>query len=287
MEHPEVLSQFNSIKSFLCEGEKVNTISDHLPVYKKPVSDKEFGSYLSGLIEGDGYINKKAINITICFSHKDASLAYYIKKRIGYGIVDKVKGKNALLYRANLEGSIVIARLINGKLRTADKINNFICLLELINKRIPTRIIPQRKDTSLLTDSYWLAGFSDADGSFQVKTIKRKEKNFGQEIRVCYQIDQKKIFILEQIREVFGGSIGYRKSQDTFYYSSVSFGSAKKVINYFDHFNLLSSKHINFLKWRKVYRLIQKKKHLTENGINLILKIKSTMNSQSKDINEL
>ena len=154
MEHPEVLSQFNSIKSFLCEGEKVNTISDHLPVYKKPVSDKEFGSYLSGLIEGDGYINKKAINITICFSHQDASLAYYIKKRIGYGIVDKVKGKNALLYRANLEGSIVIARLINGKLRTADKINNFICLLELINKRIPTRIIPQRKDTSLLTDSY-------------------------------------------------------------------------------------------------------------------------------------
>lgn len=86
---------------------------------------------------------------------------------------------------------------------------------------------------------------------------------------------------------MFGGSIGYRKSQDTFYYSSVSFGSAKKVINYFDHFNLLSSKHINFLKWRKVYRLIQKKKHLTENGINLILKIKSTMNSLSKDINEL
>lgn len=287
MEHPEVLSQFYSIKSFLCEGEKVNTISDHLPVYKKPVSDKEFGSYLSGLIEGDGYINKKTINITICFSHLDASLAYYIKKRIGYGIVDKVKGKNALLYRANLEGSIVIARLINGKLRTADKINNFICLLELINKRIATPIIPQRKDTSLLTDSYWLAGFSDADGSFQVKTIKRKENKFGEEIRVCFQIDQKKIFILEQIREVFGGSIGYRKSKDTFYYSSVSFGSAKKVINYFDHFNLLSSKHINFLKWRKVYRLIQKKKHLTENGINLILKIKSTMNSLSKDINEL
>lgn len=154
MEHPEVLSQFYSIKSFLCEGEKVNTISDHLPVYKKPVSDKEFGSYLSGLIEGDGYINKKTINITICFSHLDASLAYYIKKRIGYGIVDKVKGKNALLYRANLEGSIVIARLINGKLRTADKINNFNCLLELINKRIDLPIIPQEKAKSSLTNSY-------------------------------------------------------------------------------------------------------------------------------------
>lgn len=301
--HPEVLPcQLYSTKSFphsltkcsvggsvptphtslVSEGEKVNTISDHLPVYKKPVSDKEFGSYLAGLIEGDGNINKKVINITIAFHYLDASLAYYIKKRIGYGVVVKIKDKNAYLYRANLKGSIVIAKLINGKLRT-DKIQNFNCLLELINKRIPTPIIPQVKDISLLTDSYWLAGFSDADGSFQVKTLNREGRKFGFEIRLNYQIGaclQKNNFVLGaclQIREVFGGSVGYRKSQDTFYYSSVSFGSAKKVINYFDHFNLLSSKHINFIKWRNVYRLIQREEHLTKNGINKILKIKSSM----------
>ena len=72
-----------------------------------------------------------------------------------------MKNKNALVYRANLEGCIVIAKLINGKLRT-DKINNFNYLLELVNKRISTRLIPQEKDTSILTNSYWLAGFSDA-----------------------------------------------------------------------------------------------------------------------------
>ena len=286
--HPEVLGfcQPYSTKSFKHEGEKVNLISDHLPVHKKPVSNDEFGSYIAGLIEGDGYINKKAINITIFFHQLDASLAYYIKKRIGYGIVDKVKDKNALLYRANLEGSIVIAKLINGKLRT-DKIKNFYCLLELINKRIPTPILPEKKDTSLLTNSYWLAGFSDADGSFQIKTINRKGRKFGYEIRLSYQLDQKNNFILQQIKQVLGGSIGYRKNQDTFYYSSVSFGSAKKVINYFDHFHLLSSKHINYIKWRNVYRLIQRKEHLTKNGFEKILTIKSTMNSLSKDEFEL
>jgi hypothetical protein len=134
-------------------GEKVKIISDHLPIYKKPVSDEEFGYYLAGLIEGDGYINKKAINLTISFHRLDAPLAYYIKKRIGYGVVDKVKDKNALIYRANLEGSIVIAKLINGKLRT-DKLNNFYCQLELINKRVPTPIIPLEKDTSKLTNSH-------------------------------------------------------------------------------------------------------------------------------------
>jgi hypothetical protein len=50
------------------------------------------------------------------------------------------------------------------------------------------------------------------------------------------------------IKEFLGGNIGYRIKQDTYYYGSTSFGSAKNVINYFDYFNLLSSKHINYLK---------------------------------------
>ena len=245
-------------------------------------------SFLVGVIDGDGYINKKVISITITFHHLDAPLAYYIKKRIGYGIVDNVKDKNAFIYRANLEGSIVIAKLINGKLRT-DKINNFYCLLELINKRIPTPIIPQEKDISLLTNSHWLAGFSDAEGSFQVKTINRKGRKFGAfrpEIRLCFQINNDCKYILDQLKYVFGGGFKYSNTQNINYFS-VSFGSARKIINYFDHFNLLSSKHVNYIKWRNVYRLIQRKEHLTKNGIEKIFKIKSSMNSLSRDEFEL
>lgn len=222
------------------------------------------------------------MQVTISFHLLDAPLAYYIKSRIGYGTVSKIKNRNAYEYRANLKGSIVIAKLINGKLRT-DKINNFNCLLEFINLRFSTHIIPKDKDTSSLTNSYWLAGFSDADSSFQIKTLKRPNRKLGYEIRLNYQVDQKNKLILEQIKEEFGGFIGHRQSQNTFYYGSVSFGSAKKIINYLDHYHLLSSKHINYLKWRKVYILVQEKKHLTKNGIYKILKIKSNMNSLSKD----
>jgi len=68
------------------------------------------------------------------------------------------------------------------------------------------------------------------------------------EARLNFQIDQKKDIILVLIKNYLGGNIGYRSSQDTYYYGSTSFGSAKKVINYFDKFHLLSSKHINYLK---------------------------------------
>jgi hypothetical protein len=63
-----------------------------------------------------------------------------------------------------------------------------------------------------------------------------------------FQIDQKKDNLLLLIKDFLGGNIGYRENQDTYYYGSTSFGSAKNVINYFDEFHLLSSKHINFLK---------------------------------------
>jgi hypothetical protein len=63
-----------------------------------------------------------------------------------------------------------------------------------------------------------------------------------------FKIDQKNDYLLLLIKNFLGGNISYIKNQDIYYYGSTSFGSAKNVINYFDKFHLLSSKHINFLK---------------------------------------
>jgi len=60
-------------------------ISDHLRKHTKPDTDEEFGYYLAGLIEGDGYLGDRRIEIA--FHIDDISSAYYIKKIIGYGSV--------------------------------------------------------------------------------------------------------------------------------------------------------------------------------------------------------
>ena len=59
-------------------------------------------------------------------------------------------------------------------------------------------------------------------------------------------IPAKQPTVLNQIFKVFGGSVFVKNGMLT--YSSYSYGSAKKIINYFDHFNLLSSKRVNFFK---------------------------------------
>lgn len=258
------------------ESENVKMISQHVPKHKKPLNDEQFGHYLAGLIDGDGHFSKLQ-HLVLVFSSPDAFLAYYVKKVLGYGTVKKVKDKNAyLLTVSHKSGILKVISLINSKLRSQYRFNQV--LNNVLNS---SKYIDANTDFVINTSSdfhnHWLAGFSDADASFQVKIVNHVNINKA-EVRLNYQVDQKSNQMLNLIKHYLGGNIGYRKSQDTYYYGSTSFGSAKNVIRYFDKFNLQSKKHISFLRWRKVYILIQNKEHLTDIGLAKITKIKSSIN---------
>ena len=249
----------------------VSVPAEHVPTHLKPTTDTEFGYYLAGLIDGDGHFSNTP-QLVIVFNNLDASLAYFIKQRLGYGNVYKVKNKKAIiLVVGKLEGISKVINLINGKIRYKNK-------LDQIRKNILTKpYFINFTDISLNNDNnlnnYWLSGFADADASFQIKILNRKNRT-KPEIRLAFQIDQKKDDLLLVIKQSLGGNLGYRKNTDTYYYSSTSFGSAKKVINYFDNYHLLSSKYLDYLRWRKAYLIIKNKEHLTELGLNKIIKLK-------------
>lgn len=262
-------------------SENVKRVSDHLPKHLKPLNNEQLGYYLAGLIDGDGHFSR-ARQLVLVFSYPDAFLAYYLKESLGYGNVKKVKDKNAyLLIVSNKEGMLRVINLINGKLRTENRFNQVVNNV-LSDTRYTDQNINFTMDSSKNLDNHWLAGFSDADASFQIKIIRRITRN-KPEIRLNFQIDQKSDLLLKMIKEYLGGNIGYRKSQDTYYYGSTNFGSAKRVIQYFDQYHLQSRKHISYLRWRKVYRLIQDKEHLTEKGLSKILKIKSIINRHEEN----
>ncbi len=262
-------------------SEHVKQISKHVPKHLKPLNDDQLGHYLAGLIDGDGHFSK-AQQLVIVFSFPDAFLAYYLKERLGNGNVKKVKDKNAYLFIISNKGGILnVLKLINNKLRSQLRLNQVINNILNHDKYIDTNI----NFNMNLTDDFnnhWLAGFSDADASFQVKIINRIERN-KPEIRLNYQIYQKNNILLMKIKDYLGGNIGYIKSQDTYYYGSTSFGSAKKVIEYFNQFNLQSRKHVSYLRWRKIYLSVQDREHLTSTGLTKILKLKFLINHHKED----
>lgn len=175
--------------------------------------------------------------------------------------------------KSQRDGLKKVINLINGKIRTENKFNqitknilNHKNFLEFKNK-INFIINPGRSSFSSdkqasgsgnknfflaesgsayrINKNHWLAGFSDAVAGFQIKIILRKNREL---VRLNFKINQKNDNLLRLIKEFFGGNIGYSQIQDNYYYGSTSFGSAKKVINYLDSFQLLSSKHVNYLK---------------------------------------
>ena len=90
-------------------------LKDHVTKRSAPGSDEAFGYYLSGLLAGGGCIGPRVIAIT--FQSDDLSVAYYIKKRLGFGRVQRepsTKSVRYLVYSPAARG--VIYRLINGKL---------------------------------------------------------------------------------------------------------------------------------------------------------------------------
>lgn len=255
-------------------NEKLRLISEHVPHHTRPVNDNQFGHYLAGLIDGDGHFSSQE-QLIIEFDIQSVSWAYFVKKYIGYGNVRKVKNKNAYIYVVSSpDGLLKIINLINGKIRSKLKFNQVNNILNN-NKHINLFNAFTLNTTGDL-ENHWLAGFSDADASFQIKLISRNNRT---EVRLNYQIDHKNKDLLLLIKNNFGGNICVlrRKGEETYYYGSTSYGSAKNVINYFNKYHMLSVKHVNYLKWRKVYLLVQNKDHLNKDGIDKILKLKNSL----------
>jgi hypothetical protein len=110
--------------------EKIKNIPKNKPKQIKPINNEDFGFYLAGLIDGDGHFSS-AEQLVIVFHNLDVSLAYYIKKRLSYGSVKKVKNKKAVIFViSSKKGLELVFNLIIGKLRHINKIIQINKILE-------------------------------------------------------------------------------------------------------------------------------------------------------------
>ena len=55
--------------------------------------------------------------------------------------------------------------------------------------------------------------------------------------------------------------------------------SRLEIIKYFDNFNLLSSKHLDFLAWKEAELLVVNREYRTVEGSSRLINLKSTMNT--------
>jgi len=93
-----------------------------------------------------------------------------------------------------------------------------------------------------------LCGFTDADGSFTIHLSDSKTHKLGYSLKLEYKIVQKQKEILLALKETLGGCIFYDSKSLVYRYKFASFKEQHNVIDYFDKFQLNSSKYIRYLK---------------------------------------
>ncbi len=127
---------------------------------------------------------------------------------------------------------------------------------------------------------YYLAGFADGEGSFNVVFRKRKDYAQPWKVSLCFNVSQKDRVILALYKRHLQCGTLRQRSDGIWYYEVNNFRSIQEnVIPFFKQFGFLSAKKKrDFAKFRQLADLIEAGDHLNENGIRQILKIREQMN---------
>lgn len=251
-------------------------ISEHVGKHKSNLTDVEFGYFLTGLIEGKGNFAKNELYVDL--SPKDTSLVYWIKKRIGFGTVVKIKDKKAVRYICKHgKGLSVILSLINGKLVSNFKYDQLI--KHNYGGDFGIEIIPPCNKLSL--DNYWLAGFTQADGCFHICIVKSKTHKTGYNVRLEYSLKQNDDLPLKLLYDLLKKGNLSHYATGIWCYKSTGYMTAAVLIDYFDKFHVFAGKYVDYLKFRKVYIRITEGKHLCTEGVKKIRSIATKGSSET------
>ena len=158
---------------------QIFTVKDITVESKKIKPSSYLGSYLAGLIEGDGSIrvpnslrdsNNKLRSpiVKITFVAKDYPLALKLIEVLGGGSISWSKNHTYLDLRIqDLSTLYYVSNLLNGHMRTP-KIEALHRMIDWFNNNRPEfiEVIAKDLDYSSLGSNAWLSGFLDCDSNF-------------------------------------------------------------------------------------------------------------------------
>ena len=129
---------------------------------------------------------------------------------------------------------------------------------------------------------WFVTGFTDAEGCFLVKLRKRPGFSTGWSVQPVFQIKlhKKDEELLNLIMSYFG-SVGTVSVADkdclSFTVSSLE-PILARIIPHFDKYPLITQKSADYLLFKEVVMMMQRKEHLTNVGLQAIINIRATLN---------
>jgi hypothetical protein len=131
---------------------------------------------------------------------------------------------------------------------------------------------------------YYLAGFADGEGSFNVSFRPRNDYKLPWKVSLCFNISQRDPVILAQFkRHLQCGTMRQRRDGVWYYEVNNLVPILENVIPFFERFGFLSAKKKrDFAKFMQLAELIREGLHLTREGVERVLEIRREMNDGGK-----
>ena len=131
---------------------------------------------------------------------------------------------------------------------------------------------------------HYLAGFTDGEGSFNVSFRPRSDYKLPWKVSLCFNISQRDEVILALFKRHLGCGTMRQRQDGVWYYEVNNFTAiVENVIPFFERFGFLSAKKKrDFSKFKQLAEMMRQGYHLTQKGIEEILKVRLTMNDGGK-----
>lgn len=129
-------------------------------------------------------------------------------------------------------------------------------------------------------DPWFVSGFTDGEGCFGLYIYTNTASKIGWYVFLDFKITlhKKDKDLLDQIKKYFGIGEISKHGEQTINYGIRSIKDLQLIINHFDKFSLKTKKLNDYKLFKLAFDIIINKEHLTREGINKLLSIKSFMN---------
>ena len=131
---------------------------------------------------------------------------------------------------------------------------------------------------------YYLAGFADGEGSFNVSFRRREDYTTGWKASACFNVSQKERVILTLFKQHLKCGTLRSRPDGIWYYEVNNLNALREnVIPFFRKFNFLSAKKKkDFSTFCKIISLLESNSHHSVEGIQQILELREHMNGGGK-----
>lgn len=131
---------------------------------------------------------------------------------------------------------------------------------------------------------FYLSGFADGEGSFNVSFRPRSDYRTPWKISLCFNISQRDDTVLRLFREVLLCGTLRQRRDGVWYFEVNDLGDIQvKVLPFFERYRFLSlKKQRDFLKFKQIADIVATRAHLDQEGVERILLIRREMNDGGK-----